>query len=99
MPPQGESTGIAIEDGVLFAHVLSEGISRGIPYVMEAYETLRRDDITKLHSETMFRWNTGSSSSWLWSITMEFATWVYLLLANYRQEDYFKRDVRRFKLP
>ncbi|CVL06464.1 related to salicylate hydroxylase [Fusarium proliferatum] len=99
MPPQGESTGIAIEDGVLFAHVLSEGISRGIPYVMEAYETLRRDDITKLHSETMFRWNTGSSSSWLWSITMEFATWVYLLLANYRQEDYFKRDVRSFKLP
>ncbi|KLO87845.1 salicylate hydroxylase [Fusarium fujikuroi] len=99
MPPQGESTGIAIEDSVLFAHVLSEGISRGIPYVMEAYETLRRDDITKLHSETMFRWNTGSSSSWLWSIMMEFATWVYLLLANYRQEDYFKRDVRSFKLP
>ncbi|CVL08413.1 related to salicylate hydroxylase [Fusarium mangiferae] len=99
MPPQGESTGIAIEDGVLFAHVLSEGISRGVPYVMEAYEALRRDDIKKLHAETMFRWNAGSSSSWLWSITMEFATWVYLLLANYRQEDYFKRDVRSFKLP
>ncbi|KAF5582546.1 salicylate hydroxylase [Fusarium pseudoanthophilum] len=66
MPPQGESTGIAIEDGVLFAHVLSEGIKQGVPYVMEAYETLRRDDINKLYEETMFRWKAGSSSSWLW---------------------------------
>ncbi|KAH7208640.1 salicylate hydroxylase [Fusarium oxysporum] len=92
MPPQGESTGIAIEDGVLFAHVLSEGISTGVPYVMEAYEALRRHDIKKLHAETMFRWNAGSSSSWLWSIVMECITWAYLLLSNYRQKDYFKRD-------
>ncbi|KAK2482156.1 hypothetical protein H9L39_07795 [Fusarium oxysporum f. sp. albedinis] len=92
MPPQGESTGIAIEDGVLFAHVLSEGISTGVPYVMEAYEALRRHDIKKLYAETMFRWNAGSSSSWLWSIVMEFITWAYLLLSNYRQKDYFKRD-------
>ncbi|KAL7754688.1 hypothetical protein ACKLNR_015358 [Fusarium oxysporum f. sp. zingiberi] len=99
MPPQGESTGIAIEDGVLFAHVLSEGISTGVPYVMEAYEALRRHDIKKLHAETMFRWNAGSSSSWLWSIVMEFITWAYLLLSNYRQKDYFKRDVRSYKLP
>lgn len=99
MPPQGESTGIAIEDGVLFAHVLSKGTEKGVPYVMEAYETLRRDDINKLYEETMFRWKAGGSSSWLWSILMEFATWVYLVLANYRQEHYFKRDVRSFKLP
>ncbi|EWY97386.1 hypothetical protein FOYG_02234 [Fusarium oxysporum NRRL 32931] len=99
MPPQGESTGIAIEDGVLFAHVLSEGISTGVPYVMRAYEALRRHDIQKLHAETMVRWNAGSSSSWLWSIVMEFITWAYLLLSNYRQKDYFKRDVRSFKLP
>ncbi|KAF5543343.1 salicylate hydroxylase [Fusarium mexicanum] len=93
MPPQGESTGIAIEDGVLFACVLGEGISKGVPYVMGAYEALRRDDIKKLHDETMFRWNAGNSSSWLWSILMEFATWIYLLLKNYQQEDYFKRDL------
>ncbi|KAF5711762.1 salicylate hydroxylase [Fusarium mundagurra] len=60
MPPQGESTGIAIEDGILFAHVLGEGISKGVPYVMEAYEALRRNDIKKLHAETMFRWNAGT---------------------------------------
>ncbi|KAF5601774.1 salicylate hydroxylase [Fusarium pseudocircinatum] len=99
MPPQGESTGIAIEDGVLFAHVLSEGIKKGVPYVMEAYEALRRDDINKLYEETMFRWKAGGSSSWQWSIFMEFATWLYLLFANYRKGDYFKRDVRSFKLP
>ncbi|KAF5546761.1 salicylate hydroxylase [Fusarium napiforme] len=99
MPPQGESTGIAIEDGVLFAHVLSEGIKQGVPYVMKAYEALRRDDINKLYEETTFRWKAGGSSSWLWGIFMEFATWLYLLAANYQQEDYFKRDVRSFKLP
>ncbi|ENH72267.1 hypothetical protein FOC1_g10004505 [Fusarium oxysporum f. sp. cubense race 1] len=32
MPPQGDSNGIAIEDGLLFCYVLSEGISIGIPY-------------------------------------------------------------------
>ncbi|KAL9570952.1 hypothetical protein ACKAV7_005289 [Fusarium commune] len=59
MLPQGESTGIAIEDGVLFAHVLGEGIAKGVPYVMQVYEALRRHDIKKLHAETMFRWNAG----------------------------------------
>ncbi|KAF4418712.1 salicylate hydroxylase [Fusarium acutatum] len=62
MPPQGESTGIAIEDGVLFAHVLGKGIVKGVPYVVEAYEALRRDDIGKLHDETMFRWNAGTTA-------------------------------------
>ncbi|KAF5585154.1 salicylate hydroxylase [Fusarium subglutinans] len=93
MPPQGESTGIAIEDAVLFSHVRGKGISKGVPYIMEAYEALRRGDIKKLHDETMFRWNAGNSSSWLWSILMEFATWIYLLLKNHQQEDYFKRDL------
>ncbi|KAG7418967.1 hypothetical protein LZL87_009779 [Fusarium oxysporum] len=95
----GESTSIAIKDGVLFAHVLGEGLAKGVPYVMEAYEALRRHDIKKLHAETIIRWNAGSSSSWLWSIIMKFATWAYLLLSNYRQKDYFKRDVRSFKVP
>ncbi|KAF5981978.1 salicylate hydroxylase [Fusarium bulbicola] len=99
MPPQGESTGIAIEDAVLFAHVHGKGISKGVPYMMEAYEALRRGDIQKLHDETMFRWNAGNSSSWLWSIFMELATWIYLLLKNYQQEDYFKRDIRTFDFP
>ncbi|KAH7136240.1 hypothetical protein EDB81DRAFT_693225 [Dactylonectria macrodidyma] len=99
MPPQGESTGIAIEDGILFAHVLSKGLSRGIPQVISAYESLRRSDIQKLHRETMFRWNGSSSSSWLWSLFMEYVTWVYLIVANYRQTDYFARDVRKFELP
>ncbi|KAF4336578.1 salicylate hydroxylase [Fusarium beomiforme] len=99
MPPQGESTGIAIEDGVLFAHVLGEGISRGIPRVLAAYEVLRRQDIEDLHAKTMFQWNNASSSSWIWSIFMELFTWLYLILANYQQEDYFKRDVRSFQLP
>ncbi|KAI5463442.1 hypothetical protein BGZ63DRAFT_413046 [Mariannaea sp. PMI_226] len=99
MPPQGESTGVAIEDGVLFAHVLEMGASRGIPQVIAAYETLRRQDIDKLYRESLFRWNGAGSSSWLWSIIMEFLTWVYLIVANRRQADYFARDVRKFKLP
>lgn len=99
MPPQGESTGIAIEDGILFAHVLGKGLSRGITQVISAYESLRRSDIQKLHRETMFRWNGSSSSSWAWSLVMEYVTWVYLIVANYRQTDYFARDVRKFELP
>lgn len=99
MPPQGESTSVAIEDSVLFAHVLSKGASRGIPQVFAAYESLRRPDIKKLYYESMFRWNGAGSSSWLWSIVMEFVTWIYIIVANWRQKDYFARDVRKFELP
>ncbi|KAH7013799.1 salicylate hydroxylase [Ilyonectria destructans] len=99
MPPQGESTGVAIEDGVLFAHVLSKGASKGIPQVFAAYESLRRPDIKKLYYESMFRWNGAGSSTWLWSIVMEFITWIYIIVANWRQTDYFARDVRKFELP
>ncbi|RKL13836.1 hypothetical protein BFJ70_g15843 [Fusarium oxysporum] len=70
MPPQGESTGIAIEGGVLFAHVLGEGIAKGVPYVTEACEVLRRHGIEKMHAETMFRWNAGSSPSWPWNLLL-----------------------------
>ncbi|KAF4956915.1 hypothetical protein FGADI_3518 [Fusarium gaditjirri] len=92
MPLQGESTGIAIEDGVLFAHALEEGIAWGVRYVMKTYEALRRDDIEELHEERILSWNAGDSYSWLWSIVIEFLTWAYLLVSNYRQKDYFKRD-------
>ena len=57
MPPQGESTGVCIEDAVLFAHVLSRRETRSVAQMMADYESLRRADINKLHNETMFRWN------------------------------------------
>ncbi|KHN97901.1 salicylate hydroxylase [Metarhizium album ARSEF 1941] len=41
MPPQGEGTGVAIEDGVLLACVLSRRATRDIPTMFRDYETLR----------------------------------------------------------
>ena len=58
MPPQGESTGVAIEDGVLLAHVLSRrDTGRSVPQMLADYEALRRADVEALHKTSMARWN------------------------------------------
>ena len=50
MPPQGESTGIALEDGVLLARILRERhATHTIPQLVATYEALRRPTIDKLY--------------------------------------------------
>ncbi|UNI22034.1 hypothetical protein JDV02_007961 [Purpureocillium takamizusanense] len=98
MPPQGEGTGVAIEDGVLLAHVLTRRAERTIPQLFADYETLRRADIEQTYRDTMARWNAPVPSGWLSGIVMEWITWGFIKFLNYRH-DYFGRDVRNRQLP
>lgn len=59
MPPQGESTGVAIEDGVLLAHVLSRRNSRSVDQLLADYEKLRRQDINGIYKSSMARWRSS----------------------------------------
>lgn len=101
MPPQGESTGIAIEDGVLLAHVFQHHDTRNVKRIFEDYETLRRTTVDKLYDESARRWKHAAQedSGWLWGIIFEWLTLVVMTLMNMRQADHFAADVEKLKLP
>ena len=98
MPPQGESTGVAIEDGVLFAHVFSRRATRSLPRMLADYEKLRRADIDKTYRETMNRWDGPVPALWSSDLAVEWITWAFLKVMYWKQ-DPFSRDVRKFALP
>lgn len=98
MPPQGESTGVAIEDGVLLAHVLSRRGTRSMPQMLADYETLRRKDISGLYKTSMTRWNSPAPSGWLGRVFMEWMSWIVVSYLNWTS-NHFGRDVREFPLP
>jgi len=100
MPPQGESAGVAIEDGVLLARVLERRGSRGIDQLLADYEKLRRPLIEKLYKASVARgFGTTKEQSWFQSIMLELLATVYLFFMNWRKQDYFARDVRNLPLP
>ncbi|KAK3196606.1 hypothetical protein K4F52_000488 [Lecanicillium sp. MT-2017a] len=98
MPPQGESAGIAIEDGVLLAHVLSRRGTRNVAQLLADYEKLRRDDINAAYKSSLARWGSNYKPGWLSTIYMEWVDWVGVTYLNYSSE-HFKRDVRDLPLP
>lgn len=101
MPPQGESTGLAIEDGVLLARVLQRHTSRSVSQLCDDFVMLRQKTIDKVYKETLWRWQHagGEDSGWLWGIVVEWMSMVFLTLMSYRKEDYFASDVDRMQLP
>ncbi len=98
MPPQGESTGVAIEDGVLLAHVLSRRDGRSVPRMIADYEALRRADVAALHKTSMARWKSPAPAGWVGRIMMEWMAWLVVSYLNWTS-DHFARDVRNLPLP
>jgi hypothetical protein len=99
MPPQGESTGVAIEDGVLLARVFSRRDTRSIAQLLADYEVLRRPVIKKTYDECMFRWGKVGDRSWFGMVVMEYFTMMYIWIMNSWSKDNFGRDVRTLDLP
>lgn len=101
MPPQGESTGVAIEDGVLLAHVFKRHGTRSVKQLFEDYESLRRTTVDKLYDESAWRWRKAvrPESGWLWGIVFDWLTWAVLKFMNMRQADHFAADVEKLELP
>jgi 2-polyprenyl-6-methoxyphenol hydroxylase-like FAD-dependent oxidoreductase len=101
MPPQGESTGVAIEDGVLLAHVFQRHASRSVAELFTDYEKLRRQRIEKLFKDTTWRWQNAAShdASWVWSIFIDWLTAAFVWFMKWRGEDYFADDVSKLALP
>ncbi|KAK4207691.1 hypothetical protein QBC37DRAFT_433077 [Rhypophila decipiens] len=99
MPPMGESTGVAIEDAVLLAHVLSRRGERSVKKLFDDYEGLRRDVIAQTYKETVALWGDASEWSSFKSVMIDWLMWVIVLFINRGGKSTFARDVRLLSLP
>jgi salicylate hydroxylase len=99
MAPQGESTGIVFEDGVLFSRCLAYWMetrqSEGIPVkeAFDAYEKLRRARIDIAFDESQSVVATVQDAPWLkHKIKMNIVPWYLWWTRSYR-EKHFVEDV------
>jgi salicylate hydroxylase len=99
MPPQGESTGIVFEDGVLFARCLAKWMEtrreKGVPVkeAFDAYESLRRARIDTAFDESQSVVKTVQDTPWLGhKIKMNVVPWYLWWTRSYR-EKHFVEDV------
>ncbi|KAL6708679.1 hypothetical protein ACN47E_002375 [Coniothyrium glycines] len=104
MPPQGESTGIVFEDGVLFSRCLARwmetGRSEGAPVkeAFDAYERLRRARIDTAFEESQSVVATVQDAPWLkHKIKMSIVPW-YLWWTRAYREKHFVEDVTSCEL-
>lgn len=104
MPPQGESTGIVFEDGVLFARCLARWMQgrreQGVPVkeAFDAYEKLRRARIETAWEESQSVVKTVRDTPW-WGhwIKMGVVPW-YLWWTGAKRERHFVEDVTACEL-
>ncbi|KAG0649343.1 oxidoreductase [Hyphodiscus hymeniophilus] len=89
MPPQGESTGLAIEDPVLLAQVLAHFPDKSLGAIFESYEKTRRPRIDTAYKEAVFRWVNVKDKSWLWQKFEEWLTWMYI----WYRADFFEKSM------
>ena len=79
MPPQGESTGLAFEDGALLGKVFNlYGKTKPLAEVFQVYERTRRPGIDIACSKAEWGWKNVADSSWLVAKMMEWLTGWYL---------------------
>lgn len=95
MPPQGESTGLAIEDGVLLARVLSLSSEKSIHEGFRLYEKTRRQRIDTAYKEAVSRWEIVKDKSWLMQKIIEWLTWMFLWYKMADFESSMSYDVRK----
>ncbi|KAK9780176.1 putative Fungal-specific transcription factor domain-containing protein [Seiridium cardinale] len=93
MPPQGESTGLAIEDGVLIARVLERRKSRTVEQLFADFVSVRKPVVDKYYSDSVWAMENGfQRASWWKSIIIEWGIWFYLIVKRWRQDDHFSQD-------
>ena len=100
MPPQGESTGIAIEDGVLLAQIMSRRETRPVEQLFSDFESVRRVDIEKHYNdaEKMSKMVTSNPPG-VRGLIMDLITMIFMFVKKMQKSNHFKGDVRTIELP
>jgi salicylate hydroxylase len=95
MPPQGESTGLAIEDSVLFARVVETFPDTPIQKAFQVYEKTRRSRIDAAYKEAVMRWENVKDRSWFFQKVIEWMMWAFLWYKMGDFESSMSYDVRK----
>jgi salicylate hydroxylase len=98
MPPQGESTGLAIEDGVLLARILSSSSEVSIQGAFRTYEKTRRSRIDTAYKEAVLRWENVKDRSWFMQKVIEWLMWAVLWYKMGAFESSLSYDVRKVEI-
>jgi len=98
MPPQGESTGLAIEDGVLLARVFSSLPEKSISEIFSVYEETRRPRINTAYKEAAMRWEGVKDRGWFLQKLIEWLMWFILWYKMDAFEASLSYDVRKEEL-
>lgn len=89
MAPQGESTGICIEDAIIFSRALSQHQTKSLPAIFSAYEAFRRDYIEAAAKQAAQRWENVKDKGWLFYQILCFLTpWVLWWSAKTREKEF-----------
>jgi salicylate hydroxylase len=92
MPPQGESTGIALEDTVIFARLMGLYPKHTLPELFTRYEELRRSKVDAAYKEASFRWETVKDSGWLAHKAKSMMVPWFLYFTDNRRAKVFEGD-------
>jgi salicylate hydroxylase len=95
MPPQGESTGLAIEDGVLLARVMASASEKPIQEAFRVYEKTRRSRIDIAYKEAVMRWENVKDRSWFSQKVIEWLMWIVLWYRRNPFELSMSYDIRQ----
>lgn len=98
MPPQGESTGFAIEDAVLISRVFEHFQQEDLSRIFEVYENTRRARINPAYKEAVFRWGMVKDKSWFGQKVIEWMTPAFLWFKSNAFEASVTYDIRTEKL-
>lgn len=95
MPPQGESTGICIEDGIALGRVMMQHQTKSLASIFRAYEDFRRPHTDKAVKEATWRFETVKDKGWLFYKLITRSTSWFLWWTAKKREDEFSEDVSK----
>ena len=98
MPPQGESTGIYIEDAIVFGRIMMQHTTKPIPSIMKAYERFRHPHTDKAVTEATFRWSTAKNQSRLTYQLIVWSTSWYLWWTAKAREAELAKDFSKLEI-
>lgn len=89
MAPQGESTGICIEDAIVFSRALLHHETKSLPSIFSTYEAFRRPYIDAAVQQAAQRWENVKDSGWLVHQMLVFLTpWILWWSAKTREHEF-----------
>ncbi|ETI26615.1 hypothetical protein G647_10376 [Cladophialophora carrionii CBS 160.54] len=98
MPPQGESTGYALEDAILFARAMAVKLDKGLDVTFATYQKVRRERINKAYDEAAFGWETQKDCGWFTFLLRTWLTTAFLWWTAAARQRRYSEDVTKMDL-